>query len=210
MGLAERKERDKQELRDLILLKAKEIIIRDGQDKLSIRKIATEIEYSPATIYLYFQDKDEILYQMMQKGFELLANEMQEIFKEASAVKRVFHIGKAYVDFGMNHPDWYDLMFNSEAPMKHIERCRAEWGHGIAIFEFLVATCDEACKEQQVDHCDARLTALQLWSTVHGLVSLKNTQRLCVIGGDFDHNQEEAIIHKTLENLMKTIFHYNI
>ena len=68
MGLAERK-KEKNELRELILLKAKEIIIREGQEKLSLRKIANEIEYSPATIYLYFQDKDEILYQMMDKGF---------------------------------------------------------------------------------------------------------------------------------------------
>ena len=62
MGISERREREKQELREKILEKAKEILIKEGQDNLSIRNIATAIEYSPATIYLYFQDKDEIVY----------------------------------------------------------------------------------------------------------------------------------------------------
>ena len=56
MGISERREREKQELREKILEKAREILIKEGQDNLSIRNIATAIEYSPATIYLYFQD----------------------------------------------------------------------------------------------------------------------------------------------------------
>lgn len=210
MGLAERKEREKNELRELILLKAKEIIQRDGQDKLSIRKIATEIEYSPATIYLYFQDKDEILYQMMDKGFELMAEQMQQVYHEPSAIKRLFLIGRSYLNFGTENQDWYDLMFNSISPMNHIERCKAEWGHGIAIFEFLVSTCREALAESGKKEVDERIMALQLWSTVHGLISLANTQRLLIVDSNCGQGHDCELIDKTMENIMYTLFNYKI
>jgi AcrR family transcriptional regulator len=68
MGILERKEREKQEMRDLILNVATEMFIEEGYDKTSIRKIADKIEYSPATIYLYFKDKDEIFMPFTTKA----------------------------------------------------------------------------------------------------------------------------------------------
>ncbi|MBK8699586.1 MAG: TetR/AcrR family transcriptional regulator [Saprospiraceae bacterium] len=208
MGLAERKEREKNELRELILMKAREIIIREGQNKLSIRKIAAEIEYSPATIYLYFQDKDEILYQMMQKGFELMATSMEDIYHESSPTKRIFLIGKAYIRFGVENQDWYELMFNAVSPMNHIERCKSEWGPGIAIFEYLVSTCSEAISENKLTTLDARILALQLWSTVHGLVCLANTLRLTIVDANCEQGKECDLLDKTLENSMLSLFNY--
>jgi AcrR family transcriptional regulator len=70
MGISERKEREKQEMREKILLVATEMFIEEGYDKTSIRKIADKIEYSPATIYLYFKDKDEIFHAIHDKGFD--------------------------------------------------------------------------------------------------------------------------------------------
>lgn len=61
MSIAERRETERQALRKKIFDAASEIILRDGYDKLSIRKIAKEIQYSPAVIYNYFEDKAEIV-----------------------------------------------------------------------------------------------------------------------------------------------------
>ena len=59
MGIPDRKEREKQELRDLILKEARALFLEEGFEKTSLRKIAERIEYSPTTIYLYFKDKNE-------------------------------------------------------------------------------------------------------------------------------------------------------
>ncbi len=72
MGITERKEREKQEKRTLILEAATKMFLEDGFDKTSLRNIADKIEYSPATIYLYFKDKNELFYAIQEKGFELL------------------------------------------------------------------------------------------------------------------------------------------
>ena len=209
MGIADRKEREKQDIRDLILLKAKEILSKEGNDGLSIRKLATEIEYSPATIYLYFQDKDEILYQLMNMGFEKLTSEMAHVYALENPVRRIFEIGRVYVDFGMKESDWYHLMFNSPSPMNHIERCKTEWGPGIAMFEYLSATCKEACELQGKTDCNARAIALHLWCAVHGLVNLASTQRLCVVEGDAHiESVRNKMLDETLEQMMIGLFNY--
>ena len=65
MGISERKEREKLEMRRKIVDVAKDLFIHEGFEKTSIRQIAEKIEYSPATIYLYFKDKTEIFQEIM-------------------------------------------------------------------------------------------------------------------------------------------------
>ncbi|MFX8778120.1 helix-turn-helix domain-containing protein, partial [Acinetobacter baumannii] len=61
MGINERKEKQKLELKRLILDASMKLFVEEGFENVSIRKIADLIEYSPTTIYLYFKDKNEIL-----------------------------------------------------------------------------------------------------------------------------------------------------
>ena len=202
MGLAERKERDRAELKDLILESAKIILLNQGQEGLSIRKIADAIEYSPATIYLYFKDKDEILHELMEMGFKLMNKYMLDAFSEANPVKRIQGIGRAYIKFGLENKDWYDLMFNSDKPMKHIEKCREDWDEGMAMFDFLAQTCNEAIHILNLKGVDDRILALHLWSCVHGLVNLAQTERLEIV----EQNNTRQLLERTLESMMNTIF----
>ena len=64
MGIKERRDAEKSEMRKRIMDAATEIINQEGYEKLSIRKIASKIEYSPTTIYLYYKDKAEIVRDM--------------------------------------------------------------------------------------------------------------------------------------------------
>jgi AcrR family transcriptional regulator len=73
MGISERKDREKQEMIELILDEAMKLIIAEGYDNITMRKIADKIEYSPTTIYLYFKDKSEILYSLLNMAlFQIL------------------------------------------------------------------------------------------------------------------------------------------
>jgi hypothetical protein len=61
MGIVARKEQQKQEIRQLILDHSMKLFVEEGFSHVSMRKIAERIQYSPTTLYLYFQDKNEIL-----------------------------------------------------------------------------------------------------------------------------------------------------
>lgn len=202
MGISERKEREKTELRELILMKAKEILSKEGRDQLSIRKIATAAEYSPATIYLYFKDKDEILFSLMEMGFTLMGKFLMEAISEPDPVKRIAAIGRGYVRFGIDNPDWYELMFNSEKPMNHLERCKEVWGQGLSLFELLVSTCQEVIDNKRTKADNPHIMALQLWSNVHGLVSLVQSQRLDII----EHAHPDHLVSATLDHIMNCVF----
>lgn len=205
MGIAERREREKQELRDRILEKAREILIKEGQDNLSIRNIAAAVEYSPATIYLYFKDKDEIVYELMEMGFGLMTKDLQDVFVTEDPVERIRKIGQGYVSFGLKNPEWYEIMFNAPQPIQHLEKCQAEWGQGISLFEFLVETCQMIIDQKRTSVGEARLLALHLWSAVHGLVNLARSQRLEMV----EQNGGDELIHRTIDSMMKCVFNHD-
>lgn len=82
MGITERKERDKEVLRQKIMDAAAELILEEGIEKCTIRKVAEKIEYSPRIVYLYFNDKDHLLHEIIEQGFEITLGQMAQMRKE--------------------------------------------------------------------------------------------------------------------------------
>lgn len=79
MGISERKEREKRELRTRIMEATAKILIDEGYEKTTIRKVAEAIEYSPRTVYLYFRDKDSLLMEIIEDGFAATLEKRSEI-----------------------------------------------------------------------------------------------------------------------------------
>jgi AcrR family transcriptional regulator len=77
MGVKERREREKSEIRDKILDAARELFITEGYDGVSMRKVAEKIEYSPTAIYLHFADKQELFHELCHEDFARLAQVFQ-------------------------------------------------------------------------------------------------------------------------------------
>ena len=118
MGITERKEREKIEKRLLILEAAKQIFIEEGFEKASISAISDRIEYSPATIYIYFKDKNELLFAIHELGFEKLLAEMSSAIEGIEdPIEQLRKRGYAYVKFAFENPEMYDLMFIQNAPI---------------------------------------------------------------------------------------------
>ncbi len=82
MGTRERRERQKENLRQEIFDAASDLFSKEGYGQVSMRKIADKIEYSPATIYLYFKDKDDLLHQICEDTFAHLRNRLGIIEKK--------------------------------------------------------------------------------------------------------------------------------
>ena len=101
MTIADRKTREKEEMRNLILKKAMELIKKDGLENLSLRGIAEKIEYSPATVYLYFSDKMEIIHALHLKGFEKLYELQMSVSHVEDPLLRLREQGKAYIKFAL-------------------------------------------------------------------------------------------------------------
>jgi AcrR family transcriptional regulator len=178
MGIAERKEKQKTEIRKLILDASMKLFVEEGFESVTIRRIAEIIEYSPTTVYLYFKDKDEIFYSLHDLGFEKLQEFNQTLTTIQNPLLRLHKMGENYLRFGMEHPEYYNLMFIMGEPMKKISELGCEWAHGDAALSRLQATVMECMEKGYLAECDPHLVSLSVWSFVHGLVSLGIRQRL--------------------------------
>ncbi len=178
MGVKERKERDKAEMREMILQSAHKLFIDRGFEEVSIRNIAEAIEYSPATIYLYFKDKNEIFYALHNEAFkkfnEIMATELATI---ADPFDRLIGMGEKYMQFAAEHPKYYEIMFIMDSPMD-CEENREEWVEGnkaLASLENLLINCQQVGRFQGQD---PRVLAFSIWSYMHGMCTLSLRNRL--------------------------------
>lgn len=178
MGIAERKEKQKIEIRKQILEASMKLFVEEGFGNVSIRRIADIIEYSPTTIYLYFKDKDEIFYNLHEMGFL----KMQEMNKNLDDIHnpllRLHKMGENYIQFGLENPEFYDLMFIQPEPMEKLTEMGCDWENGNAALTRLRDTLVECMEKGYIAKTDPIVLSLSIWSMVHGLVSLATRQRL--------------------------------
>lgn len=200
MGIAERRERDRQEMRRLILEKATDLFLRDGFENVSIRKIAEQIEYSPATVYLYFKDKDEILYALHTEGFERLYALQKEVLSIADPVERLREHGRRYVSFGLKFPEYYELMFIMSSLGKVIEE-KDEWSVGFRSYDRLRQDVKACMDARRIPQTDPEAATFALWSLVHGMVSLIIRKRCVMIPEEQLDNVVEAALGFAMETL---------
>lgn len=180
MGISERKEREKQEMRRRILDVAMNMFLVEGYDKTSLRNIAEKIEYSPATIYLYFKDKDELFYEVQKDAFQKLNVVFAQQVTATEPLARLRQICHTYVQFGIANPELYDLMFIIRAPMNVVEE-KQMWDNGTDAFDFLVQTLTACIDRKLIKYTDPMIAALSVWSMGHGLISLNVRCRIKVM-----------------------------
>ncbi len=171
MGIAERKELEKQKMRKLILKTAMKLFLEEGFENITIRRIAEKIEYSPATIYLYFKDKDEILYTLHNEGFEKLYRLQLKTLSIKDPLERLREQGEMYISFALENPEFYDLMFMMRGPAKKITE-KKERDIGMRSYEFLRENVKECMEEGLLPEANVDIAAFSMWSHVHGIASL--------------------------------------
>ncbi len=178
MGTAQRREREKAALRQEILAAARELFAKEGYESVSMRKIAERIEYSPTTIYLYFRDKEELIRQICEETFALLTRKLEKVIAaEANPIAKLKAGLRAYVDFGIKHPDHYRVSLMM--PNAHQTGKPFELEPGAKAFEILVNGVAECVKAGCFIQSDVMAIAQALWSTVHGLTSLQVSKGDC-------------------------------
>jgi AcrR family transcriptional regulator len=178
MTIADRKARDKENLKSLILQGAKKLFLEKGIDQTTIRNIADEIDYSVGTVYVYFKDKNAILHDLHTIGFQELGNSFRELFTIEDPMLRLRKMGILYIKFAIENSEMYDLMFNVKAPMEFIDNCEdEEWNEGLNTFDALKNTVHQCIEKGHFVGHTLEPLAFMIWSLVHGMCCLEIRQR---------------------------------
>lgn len=175
-----KKQRQKEDLKVLILEAAKKLFVQQGYESTSIRKIAQEIGFSPTTIYLYYKDKNDLIYALHQVGFTMMRDRFMPLGVVEDPFERLKAVGKNYIEFALDHPEYYEVMFMMKEPMDFLDQqCGSEqWQEGERVLEFLKMTVAQCQQQGYFKGMTVEAVTMQAWAAVHGLVTLHVTQHL--------------------------------
>jgi AcrR family transcriptional regulator len=174
MGVLERRERERQETRQLILDAARELFVAEGHEAVSMRKVAEKIEYSPTAIYHHFRDKQALIEELCLHDFRSLAAAFLRIGRVEDPVERIQRTGAAYADFALEHPSQYRFMFMTPGLKKSEEAAELKGNPEEDAYAFLRQAVTEAIAAGRFreGYRDPEMVSQMLWGAMHGIVSL--------------------------------------
>jgi AcrR family transcriptional regulator len=172
MGILERKEQARGDLRKRILATAEELFVKEGFENVSMRKIAKRIEYSATTIYHHFKDKRELFSCLLEAYHAGLQTRMEEIYRRVEdPLARLREGMRAYTAYGLANPSYYKLAFMNP-PEFTPDSYLVEGRKGTDLFLGLRTSVELCIRKGLFRPMDADLAAQVIWTMNHGVTSL--------------------------------------
>jgi AcrR family transcriptional regulator len=173
MGVKERRERERTQVREKILDAALDVFARDGADALTMRALADAIEYSPPVIYAHFRDKDAIIRELCSRQLREFARAFAA-FGALDPIERLRRIGYSYVDFAVEHPSHFQFLFLTVHPMPEVDGDDPEQN----AYAFLRQSARDglAAGLSRPEYTDADEIAQLCWGSAHGIVALQTVK----------------------------------
>ena len=169
--MAREKSSENDALQTSILAEATRLIAERGYDAVSMRQIARAVGCSATAIYLFFENKDELLFTAVQGAFdEFVASLREAAASEGSPRERLARIGMAYITFGLDHPQSFRLMF-VDKPNFLLSPAVRDRAPRLNDLEVLRTTVGEVLDAPSSD-ARVKTAADALWACVHGVAAL--------------------------------------
>ncbi|WP_417310318.1 TetR/AcrR family transcriptional regulator [Devosia sp.] len=164
-------DRRRRKVRDAIIDAAEVIFSAEGEEGISMRRLAESIDYSPAAIYKYFSSKDDLFEAIRETFFERLMERINGAREEGGDTPSLCaRCMRAYIETGMEEPNHYMMAFYSGKkiePHAHDEQDIAFQA------EHALVDMIEAGMEQGVFRSvDPKLASKSVWASLHGLTTL--------------------------------------
>lgn len=122
MSHLERRQREKDEIKQRILDAARKIASEEGWHSVTIRKIADEIEYTPPIVYEHFENKEDLIREIIYTGFGILTKEFSVARQtEMEPRKLLKTLSLIHWDFAFGNVELYQLMFSLEKQVPNEE-----------------------------------------------------------------------------------------
>lgn len=195
-----------EERRRQIVAAAKSLFLDDGIDHVSMRKIARKVGITQAAIYQHFENKEAILYVIIEDFFsDVIAAFEVAVSTEADPLRRLRRAMRTYVDFGLSRPEEYRLVFmtpmsglvRAGVALPRTEKARLKPSKGSLAFGMLDARVTEVIGAGLARDLDADLVSEAIWAAGHGIVSLLITHE------HFPWTDREALIDLQIDLLME-------
>jgi len=182
VGSKERKEKEREIRRSEIIDAAEKVFFSKGYDASTMDDVAREAEFSKRTVYLYFNSKEQIYFEIMTRGYRRLITCLEEDMQELramgapGAIEEIQQMGRTFYRFSRSSPDSFDaimeyengeLDFHKGVPDSSREECYAL---GEQVMGQLIGALQRGAADGSLPAgLDAKQTALVLWASMVGV-----------------------------------------
>lgn len=167
---AKRRSQNRADTRRIILDATEALLLEEGHERFSIRKLVARCGYSAPSIYHHFGDKRGLIHALLEGRTQKLVQQLQALPTAPSPRERMRNFSRAFVRFGLEEPDHYWLMttpigLDPSEPPESAEEARA----------ILEAPLEELAAAGELA-CDAKTFGQALWALMHGMILLQNSR----------------------------------
>ena len=161
-------------LRQALIDAGLKLINQNGEESLSLRKVAAECNVSHAAPYAHFKDKEELIDAIKNNVTERFMEELESsIAGKATADEAIIAMGRTYVTFFHKHPDYYIFLFgkqNITAHMKMNREYKDDYPPFLLLRRMYLKHLEENGLEKTID--EQEIDIIKIWSIVHGMASI--------------------------------------
>ena len=204
MGVAERREREKQQRRADILSAAKEVFFAKGLESATMDEIADKAEYSKGTLYLYFQSKEDLYLSLLDKGNQIFYSMLRKAIKpDESAEQRLKKAADVYYRFYNDYTQYFMIMISLQQGhfVNHNvseDLYRSCMNQGMAILHLIEQVVQDGVDNGEFKNVDPWVMTLLLMSTAEGI--------FCLIREKIHKEFMKGVDRQSLLNFALTIF----
>lgn len=219
MGSNERKEKEKEIRRKDIIDAAERIFFSKGYNSATMDDVAKEAEYSKRTVYVYFNSKEQIYFEIMIRGYRLLITMLENDgteaktktkTKSATALEEIRQIGSTLHRFSVEYPEYFNaimeyensvLDFQKGIPDQAKEECYAL---GEQILAYLTEALKRGITEGSIrSGLKVKITAFALWASIIGVFNTAKKKKHYL--ENYHGIQAEALVSEAFELLLRSI-----
>ena len=187
----QRRRRQREEARRTILDAAEALLVQNGHERFSMRRLAERCGYTAPTIYHYFQDKQGLTNALLEERFAELLRRMREVPQGDDLLENWQRMTLAFVDFGLENPTHYRLLMTPRdadaPPLPVAEEVLELMQRPLSALESAGLLIPEVAAARQA-----------AWAMVHGLISLRS--------GRPDYDWSPALVPTAVELLRRGLF----
>jgi len=176
--IAVRRGEEKERRRAEILDAAEALYANKGWDALTVDQVARSARLSRALVYIYFRDKEDLLFAIGERAMRLLHDRFKAaIAGTARGMDQVDAIGRAYMGYAHEFPHYFDFCTRFQSHSMETDSSTNEGACEVAgdqVLGTVVQAIETGIRDGSIraDIGDPLLFALTLWAFTHGIIQI--------------------------------------
>lgn len=169
-------------LRNEILQVSKDLLIKEGFGKISMRRIAGRANITATSIYLHFESKDDLLLTLIEESIKKLKQALSDavndaVTKEYGLIDQLRILADTYINYALDHPQEYEIIYMVR-PEEMPRYPKDKFRDVRSAYELIANIIREANHNEYAEAEDSLISAYTFWAQLHGVVSVILNKRL--------------------------------